>query len=158
GPDGDFTTVMAQLQYSRQITDSFHITGKALAQYAHDPLLAIERVAIGGLSTVRGYRENQIVRDNVYLATLEGTWRLPIESFLVQLVTFVDHGSGRNHDDAADSERDSLTGAGIGFNIRAFDGLSADIYFAHGFDDVDVRGHDLQDDGIHFLINYEYRF
>lgn len=158
GPDGDFTTVLAQLQYSRQITDNFHITAKALAQYASDPLLAIERVAIGGLSTVRGYRENQIVRDNVYLATLEGTYRLPIDAFMVNLKTFADWGSGKNHDDAMNTERDSLSSAGIGFNIRAFNGLTADVYFAHGFDDVDVRNHDLQDDGIHFHINYEYRF
>ncbi len=158
GPDGDFTTIMAQLQYSRQITDNFHITGKALAQYASDPLMAIERVSVGGMGTVRGYRVNQIVRDNVYMATLEGTYRLPIERFLVQLVTFVDYGSGKNDDDATNSDRDSLSSAGIGFTFRAQSGFSADVYFAHGFDDFDVLNNDLQDDGVHFHISYEYRF
>lgn len=158
GPDGEFTSVMAQLQYSRQLSANFHVTGKLLAQYAADPLMAIERVAIGGVSTVRGYRENQVVRDNVYLASVEGRYRLPVESFRVQLVTFFDWGSGKNHEDSVSSKTDILYSVGIGISVRALRGLSADLYLAHGFEDVDVRNRDLQDDGIHIKLNYEYRF
>ena len=33
-------------------------------QLASEPLLNIEKFALGGINTVRGYRENQFVRDN----------------------------------------------------------------------------------------------
>ncbi len=158
GPDGDFLSVLGQLQYSRQLGVNFHVTGKLLAQYAADPLLAIEKVAVGGMDTVRGYRENQIVRDNVYLASIEGRYRTPLKAVNLQLVTFLDWGSGKNHKDAASSQTDTLSSIGIGVNIRAFEHLSANIYFAHGFKDVVVVNRKLQDDGIHFRLNYEYRF
>ncbi|MCZ6504232.1 MAG: BamA/TamA family outer membrane protein [Gammaproteobacteria bacterium] len=158
GPDGEFTSVLAQLQYSRQLSTNFHITGKLLAQYAADPLMAIERVAIGGIDTVRGYRANQLVRDNVYLASVEGRYRLPFESSRVQLVAFFDWGSGKNHEDSVSSKTDALYSVGIGISVRALRGLSADLYFAHGFEDVNVRNRNLQDDGVHIKLNYEYRF
>ena len=107
---------------------------------------------------MRGYRANQVVRDNVYLATLEGRYRLPFESSRVQLITFFDWGSGKNHKDSVSSSTDSLYSVGVGVSVRAFGGLSADLYIAHGFEDVNVQNRDLQDDGVHIKLNYEYRF
>ncbi len=63
-----FTSYLAQIQYSQLLAERLHITARALAQYAADPLLSIEKYALGGIKTVRGYRQNQVVRDNAYLA------------------------------------------------------------------------------------------
>ncbi len=157
GPDGEFTSVLGQLQYSRQLTGNFHMTAKMLFQYTADPLLAIERVSIGGFDTVRGYRENQLVRDNAYLVSVEGRYRLPAVP-QVQFVTFADWGSGENDDESVGDGSDDLSSVGVGIDVRALRGFSASLYFAHGFKDFTFPTSDLQDDGIHFMLNYEYRF
>jgi hemolysin activation/secretion protein len=157
-PDGDFTSYIAQLQYSRQLSDNFHVTTRLAAQIAADPLLAIERFAIGGLETVRGYRENQLVRDNIYLFSLEGRYRVPMETNRLELITFFDWGSGFNHDDAAISTTDTIYSVGLGLSLRALRGLRAELFWAHAFDDIKVQQRDLQDDGVHFRLQYEYRF
>ena len=37
-------------------------------------------------------------------------------------------------------------------------GFGADLYIAHGLVDVAVLNRDLQDDGIHFRLVYDYTF
>jgi|TARA_B100000315_G_scaffold259761_1_gene317086 hemolysin activation/secretion protein len=157
-PDGDFTSYIAQLQYSRQLSDNFHVTTRLAAQIADDPLLAIERFAIGGLETLRGYRQNQLVRDNIYLFSLEGRYRIPLKTNRLELVSFFDWGSGFNHDDAVSSTTDTLYSVGFGVSLRALRGLRADLFWAHPFDEIIVQQPDLQDDGIHFRLQYEHRF
>lgn len=155
--DGDFTTYLAQVQYSRQFGERFILSTRLLAQYASDSLLSIEKFSLGGIGSVRGYRQNQIVRDNAYLASIEGRYRLDTEYFL-ELVIFADWGSGENHDDAISQGKDSIYSVGVGISYKGFKGLSADIYIAHGFQDFKVTDRDLQDDGIHFQLRYEYVF
>lgn len=157
-PDGDFTTLLAQMQYSRQLGGGFHGTAKVLAQRADDALLAIERVALGGMGTVRGYRQNQLVRDNVLLVSLEARYRLPFEAARLDFVTFYDWGSGKNDSAASSSKRDSLSGLGVGLSLASTGGLRADVYWAHAFEDIPVRDKDLQDRGVHLKVSYEYRF
>jgi hemolysin activation/secretion protein len=45
-------------------------------QLANNPLLPLEQLAVGGRYTVRGYQENQLVRDNGVIAQLEA--RVPV--------------------------------------------------------------------------------
>lgn len=52
-----------------QIKSDFVFKGNV--QVSDDPLLPLERMAVGGRHTVRGYRENQLVRDNGYAASTE---------------------------------------------------------------------------------------
>ena len=46
------------------------------SQISRDPLLSLEQFAIGGHASVRGYRENQIVRDSGAVVSAEA--RLPL--------------------------------------------------------------------------------
>ena len=69
------------------------------AQISADPLLSIERFAIGGRDTVRGYRENQLVRDSGVVASAElriPLWRDSLRRPLLELVPFMDYGTGWN--------------------------------------------------------------
>jgi hemolysin activation/secretion protein len=59
--------------------------------------LPLEQMAIGGRFSVRGYRENTMVRDHGLIVSLEG--RIPLVenrrwAEFVQLVPFVDFGRG----------------------------------------------------------------
>jgi hemolysin activation/secretion protein len=145
------------LQFSRRLGEQFILSTRLLAQYSSDPLLSIEKFSLGGLGSVRGYRQNQVVRDNAYLASIEGRYRLKTETFL-ELIAFADWGSGENHNDAISQGKNSLSSIGLGVSFRGLKGLSADLYIAHGFKDISVTDRNLQDDGIHFQLRYEHVF
>ena len=75
-------------------------------QLSSTPLFPIEQFVLGGLSTVRGYREYLTATDNAFLGTIElrvpvGKLPMPLLSTtaadgIVQLVPFYDHGIGWN--------------------------------------------------------------
>ena len=156
-PNAQFTSYLAQIQYSKLLLERLHVTAKALVQHAADPLLSIEKYALGGIKTVRGYRQNQVVRDNAYLASLEAHYRpdLPI---WVDLIGFVDWGRGENHKDSAATGRSDLASIGIGVVLKHSTRLSVELYLAHGFDEFKTSEYDLQDDGVHFRLEYRHAF
>ncbi len=56
---------LGQFQLAHRLWDSDNqVILRADAQLTRDPLLPIEKFAVGGANTVRGYRDNQLVRDN----------------------------------------------------------------------------------------------
>jgi hemolysin activation/secretion protein len=156
-PDGQFTSYLAQIQYSKLLTEKLHITASALAQHAADPLLSIEKYALGGIDTIRGYRQNQVVRDNAYLASLEAHYRpdLPV---WIDLIAFMDWGRGENHVDSAASGKSDLSSIGLGIVINHWQRFRLELYLAHGFDDFAASEHDLQDDGVHIRLGYHHEF
>lgn len=64
--DSRFMAFSSQLQYAKRLPKlrQSQFIFSAATQQSFDPLLPIEKFAIGGHSTIRGYRENQLVRDN----------------------------------------------------------------------------------------------
>ena len=114
-----------------------------------------------GARTVRGYRENQFVRDNGVVASLE--WRFPLfpdkegaGRYRLQLVPFVDFGRSWDENDALPtSEAEEISSAGLGFLWDPSRSWHLELFLGHAFDDVDnPNDDDLQDDGVHFLLNY----
>tara|TARA_R110002073_G_scaffold98848_5_gene226453 strand:+ start:3312 stop:5171 length:1860 start_codon:yes stop_codon:yes gene_type:complete len=155
--NGYFTSYLAQLQYSKLLAERFHITARVLAQHASDPLLSVEKYALGGINTVRGYRQNQVVRDNAYLASIEAHYRLDLPIW-IDLIGFLDWGSGENHDNAATGGKSNLASIGLGVAVQAWQGFSLELYLAHGFDDFAATEYNLQDDGVHFRLGYQHEF
>ncbi len=155
--DGDFTSYLAQAQFSHQFSDQFYVTTKLLAQRSTSALLSIEKFSLGGISSVRGYRENQIVRDNAYLATVETRFRPDTEQ-AIELIGFFDWGSGKNHEEAIAQGKDIIYSAGIGISYQGVKGLTADVFYAHAFKDFEATEKDLQDEGSHFRLKYNYAF
>ena len=77
-PDGKYFAWLGQGQYVRRLRPASRQPAARLAaraprqrQISADPLLSIEQFAVGGIDTVRGYRENQIVRDTGFAASVE---------------------------------------------------------------------------------------
>jgi hemolysin activation/secretion protein len=156
-PDSEFVAWLLQLQWAHRLP-AWLLESESLVrvdtQLANDQLLGIEKFAVGGLRTVRGYRENQLVRDNGVVASIElrvPVWRDERGRGLVQLAPFFDYG--RSWDDGEVGLADTLTSAGIGVRVAPLEWLRGELYWGHGFDDIDDEGdYDLQDDGIHFLL------
>ncbi len=153
-PDSRFVAWLGQVQYARRVLERrAQLIFRGDLQLADDDLLPMERYAVGGADSVRGYRENELVRDQGYSASVElryplwrserwGTWRL---------AHFVDYGSAWNK--GARGEREDLLSVGVGLLWSLGRRLSAEFYLAHALKDThDKQNHDLQDDGIHFRL------
>lgn len=70
--DGRFVVWLGQAQYARRLDDDgSQLLLRADVQAANDPLPGIEQYALGGMATVRGYRENLLARDNAVVASVE---------------------------------------------------------------------------------------
>jgi hemolysin activation/secretion protein len=124
-------------------------------QLAADPLVAIEQFAIGGHDTVRGYRENETIRDQGAIGSVEirlPLWRSEDASSGLKLAPFVDVAHGWNHRDSLfGSEARTIIGAGVGLRLALTRYSRAQLYWGHNFDDTRGTG-DLQDAGIQFRI------
>jgi hemolysin activation/secretion protein len=172
GPDGKFTSLLLQAQHVRSLEwrDST-LVARATLQRALDPLLSIEKLPVGGASTVRGYRENLLVRDNGVIASLE--WRVPLyateaptgrfDPRRLKLAVFADYGRSWDTSwkdpldpgfELASRKAADISSAGLGLLWDPAPGVHAEIYWGHAFEDQDTGGGDLQDDGIHLRFSW----
>ncbi len=86
-------------------------------QFAVNPLYTIEQFSIGGISTVRGFTQSELLGDSGYTVSGELRWSpLKDDPEILQLVAFLDHGGVRIIDRfPGELPVSSLTGAGFGF-------------------------------------------
>lgn len=158
GADGKFMAWAGQIQLMRQLSDAGALLIlKTDMRFAGNPLLPMEMFSVGGMNSVRGYRENQLVRDNGIVSSLE--FRLPLirsaqRGAVLQLAPFVDLGRSWNQGkDTPDPETISSIGAGIRWAVSQKGYFQA--YYGRALRRVSNTGHDLQDEGIHFLLTYQ---
>lgn len=165
-PDGRFFTALGQAQYVRRLTEGGTLAVARLnAQLSDSPLLSLEQFAIGGVSSVRGYRENTLLRDNGIFGSLE--LRVPVwqrgkderRRTLLTLVPFVDVGSGWRHVSNGDLDRgnhqDTLASVGVGLVFEPVERVRAQLYWGYALnrDFVIKEDRNLQDYGLHFAIS-----
>ncbi len=154
--DGKFFSWQSQGQYVRRLFGtSAELILSATGQWANDPLLSLEQFSIGGLNTVRGYRENQIVRDTGVVGSAEV--RVPIfkgraGNPILQIAPFFDYGIGWNVDSPTPDPSD-IASAGLGLLFAPTKKIQGRIYWGYAFRDFDTDDEDLQDHGIHFKLS-----
>lgn len=167
-PDASFLSFLGQGQYASRLEflPGSQVIARAALQLSLDPLLSIEKFSIGGHSTVRGYRENQLVRDNGFTGSIE--FRYPLfadrsgnDPYHFQLAPFLDWGKAWDEDiPSQNDEIQTIYSVGIGFLWQPMSGLNVTSYWGEALED-DVKsdnGDDLQDKGIHFSITYSQSF
>lgn len=157
-PDSDFVSWLNQVQYARQILDNgTQLLFTSSVQWSNDTLLPLERYALGGSYGVRGYRENELVRDKGYLVSAE--IRYPLfdngdDGFpgKLSLAPFVDYGAAWNR--GFGEYLRELCSVGTGLIWMPFRRVYAEIYYAHALTKKFPQPQeDLQDKGIHFNIS-----
>jgi hemolysin activation/secretion protein len=153
--DGSFFSWRGQGQYVRRLFNTPNqFIARAGGQFGTQPLLALEQFAIGGMNTVRGYRQNQMVRDQGVFGSLE--LRLPVIFNrqgvpVLQLAPFVDGGSGWNNDAPTPHPRNIIS-SGIGLIFTPNRHISAQVYWGYAFVQVDQTSTDPQDYGFLFSV------
>ncbi|RKZ41922.1 MAG: ShlB/FhaC/HecB family hemolysin secretion/activation protein [Gammaproteobacteria bacterium] len=161
-PDSQFFTWLGQFQYVGQLNffktpwlNNSRIIFRTDFQWAREDLLPLEKLSIGGATTVRGYRENLLTRDNGLISSLE--WRIPIygqskdsKYGKVEFTPFIDYGRSWNTDIDTPEPKD-IYSAGLGVRWKANENIHAQLYWGYALRDVpEQEDKDLQDNGVHF--------
>lgn len=165
-PDGQFFSWLGQFQWARRLGEvGYQLIFRTDMQLTPDSLLPLEQFAVGGARSVRGYRENQLVRDNGLVGSLEfriPLFRLPIpgvsqgaEDGRVQLAPFADFGWAWNTDVPTPDPK-TLSSVGLGIRWDPHTKLHAQLYWGLGLREIDTTEHNLQDSGLHFLVQAFY--
>jgi hemolysin activation/secretion protein len=160
-PTGRFLSWLGQMQYVRRVVGQSQVVARADVQLAADPLFSFEQIAIGGATTVRGYRENTLVRDNAAILSLEG--RIPLFNVTVprpygealqaplELAPFTDWGRGWNTQLPTLRPSD-ISSVGVGLRWEAPQGWLAQLYYGYALRTIHQSPYDIQDSGIHFRL------
>ncbi len=156
-PDYDrkYFTWLTQASWVESVSsnDTLFIV-KLFHQYTDQSVVSMEQFSLGGMNTIRGYRENQLIRDNAVVISPE--LRIPVYKdrygkALVYMIPFFDYGMGWKTDGPRD--RETIYSAGLGVTYNPSDFINMAVYWGHAFEDFDIpNDDDLQDYGIHFQL------
>jgi hemolysin activation/secretion protein len=130
---------------------------RVTGQWTDDPLLALEQISVGGSESVRGYRENQLVRDRGIVSSVE--FRVPVlfdkaGAGIVHLAPFFDVGGGWNV--RGSPSPTTIYSTGLGLLVAPNKHISAQLYWGYRLRHVDrPPDRDLQDLGLHFRVNIQ---
>lgn len=155
-PDHDYRIWLGQIQYARRLLDNgTQLVLRGSRQGTSANLPSIDRMAVGGVYTVRGYRENQLIRDEGTVANVE--LDIPVlrgDGGSLNLIPFFDWGRGKNRNEQATV----ISSAGLAARAR-WQGVAVDLALARRLahpDSVSRQGGNLQDDGVHLQVSYNF--
>ncbi len=166
-PDGEYFAWLGQFQWARRLgfIKGSQMIFRTDMQFANKSLLPMEQFSVGGARTVRGYRENQIVRDMGFVTSLE--FRIPVVKIpiagiskgindgMLQIAPFMDWGWAENVDLPTIGPT-TIGSAGLGLIWDPSVNIHAEIYWGIPFRDMDNPNKDLQDSGIHFRLSCRF--
>lgn len=154
-PDHRFSHIAFQAQYARQLTErGVQALVRVDSQWTRDRLLPLEKKPLGGIETVRGYRENLILRDTAAAGTLElrsPLWRWE-DRLRINAALFIDAGWGRSNGTRSDGLPASIASAGLTLACVLPWGFSARVDAALPNHRWLTDRRDSQDRGIHFQV------
>ncbi|MBE7384846.1 MAG: ShlB/FhaC/HecB family hemolysin secretion/activation protein [Leptolyngbya sp. SIO1E4] len=151
GTDGRFFSWLGQFQWVEQVSPDVLLVTRVNAQLTPDSLLPLERFSVGGIDTVRGYVQNEIVTDNAFTASTE--LRFPVADDL-QLTPFIDMGGGWNNQ-TPNPDPSFLLGVGLGLWWQPTDDFSLRIDYGIPLISPGDEGDSLQENGFYFSLTLQ---
>ncbi|MBD2778920.1 ShlB/FhaC/HecB family hemolysin secretion/activation protein [Iningainema tapete] len=157
-PDSRFFAWRGQAQWVRLLAPDSLLLIRGDVQLASTSLLASEQFGLGGINSVRGYRQDFLLRDNGALASVE--LRLPILRVsqwdgVLQVTPFVDVGTAWNNSSNRE-ENDTNTLASVGLGLRWSQGnnFTAGVQWGIPLVSVNTQGNTWQENGLYFFVQY----
>lgn len=121
-PDGLFFAWQGQTQWVRLLGDDSRLLLQGSIQLASTSLVSLEQFGIGGIDSVRGYRQDRLLADNGALASAEV--QIPLFSITqnssVQIAPFADVGVVWNTEEEI-PESNTLASVGLGLRLSISD-------------------------------------
>ncbi|MBE9212455.1 ShlB/FhaC/HecB family hemolysin secretion/activation protein [Plectonema cf. radiosum LEGE 06105] len=154
GTDGRFVAWVGQFQWVQRLSPHILMLTKINTQLTGDSLLSAEKISIGGVDTVRGYRQNQIVTDSGIVGGIEA--RIPLSSSVetLQLIPFFDIGTGWNNGISNPSPQ-TLASLGLGLQWQPLKGLGLRADYGIPLIGRGDSGNSLQENGFNFSVRYQ---
>ena len=157
-PDSLFLAWRGQSQWIRRLDEDLLLVLRGDLQLSTTDLVPLEQFRIGGFNSVRGYRQDFTLADNGLSAGAE--MRIPLLRIrkldgVLQLTPFVDLGTIWNSDDL-EIDTDFIAAVGLGLNFSAGNGFNARIDWGIPLVDVENQGDSLQENGIHFALDFGF--
>ncbi|MHC5826383.1 MAG: BamA/TamA family outer membrane protein, partial [Nostoc sp.] len=154
GTDGRFFSWLGQFQWVQQLTKRILLLTRIDTQLTPDSLLSLEKFSIGGVDTVRGYRQNQLVSDNSILGAVELHLPISTNPNNLQLTPFFEIGGGWNN--RGDNPDPSfIASTGLGLEWQVFPSLNVHLDYGIPLFEVKDKGDSLQDNGFYFSLQYQ---
>ncbi|MEM7760433.1 MAG: ShlB/FhaC/HecB family hemolysin secretion/activation protein [Cyanobacteria bacterium P01_A01_bin.40] len=156
-PDGLFFSWLGQAQWTKALNqdrDLLFIT-RLITQLSPDSLLPLEQFTLGGVGTVRGYRQNQEVGDNAVVGTIEIYVPLAgdrLSDNQLNLIPFFDGGTVWDNNS---EEAEALASLGIGLDWQFKEFLSLRVDWGLPLINTSDRGDSLQDNGFSFSLQVQ---
>jgi hemolysin activation/secretion protein len=157
-PDGEYFAWRGQAQWVRLLAPETLFLIRTDLQLAGQTLLPLEQFGLGGIESVRGYRQDVLLTDSGWLASMElrvPLFNEPEDKIVLQLVPFFDFGVGWNNGDRPDPVEDTLASLGVGLLFRYGDDLNARVDWGIPLIEVDSRDRTLQEEGFTFSVTYK---
>jgi hemolysin activation/secretion protein len=154
--DGKFVSWLGQFQWAHRIGSSnAQVIFRADGQLANHALPPMEQFTVGGSDTVRGYRENRLVADEGFVASIEV--RIPVYTnagtdTTIQIAPFIDFATVDNRIDPQ-PQKDHIGSLGLGIIGTVFKRFDFSLYYGNAFQDFDNPDNDIQDDGFSFSLS-----
>jgi hemolysin activation/secretion protein len=155
-PNAKFFSWLGQGQYIQRLFNTQNqLLLRVAGQWTSERLLALEQLSVGGMETVRGYRENQLVRDRGVVASVE--FRLPVwfdksGAGILQIEPFFDFGGGWNV--GGSPSPTTIESVGLGLLLTPNRHVNAQLYWGYRLRHVEIPAdRDPQDLGLHFRVN-----
>jgi hemolysin activation/secretion protein len=154
GTDGRFFSWVGQFQWVQRLSPRILMLSKINTQLTPNSLLTLEKISIGGVDTVRGYSQNQLVADNGVVGGVEV--RIPLASNVetLQLIPFFDIGTAWNNR-ASNPDPQTIASLGLGLNWQPYKNLLLRADYGIPLIGTSDRGTSLQDNGFNFSVRYQ---
>ncbi len=131
--DGSFIYLRGDLAHTRDLPLGFEVFGKVQGQLSDQPLVSSEQISGGGLNTVRGYLEAEVVGDNGVFGAFE--LRTPSlldgadkETSEWRFYAFIEGGILTIHEPLPEqTDRFELASIGLGTRVKIRDFLNGSL-------------------------------
>jgi hemolysin activation/secretion protein len=160
-PDSRFLEWRGQGQYVRLLAPDTLLILRSSFQVTTRPLIPLEQFALGGLYSVRGYRQDLLLTDNGVFTSAEV--RLPLLRAknihgVLQLAPFVDFGVGWNNsaNPIPTPVPNTLIALGLGLQWQMRESFTARLDWGIPLTEFEIRGETLQEQGLYFSLNYSF--
>jgi hemolysin activation/secretion protein len=154
-PDSRFLAWRGQAQYVKLLAPDSILLVRGDVQVADRAMLPLEQFGLGGVDSVRGYRQDALLADNGLFASAEA--RFPIAKFAkdssLQITPFVDFGTVWNKSSEKLAQT-TLLSTGVGLRYQLSDRLTAKVEWGIPLISLEGSKRTWQENGIYFSVVY----
>lgn len=158
-PDSEFFSWRGQVQWLRQLKSSSNINLllRSDIQLSGDDLVPLERFSLGGVESVRGYRQDALLGDSGLFVSAEV--RIPFYRWSngqsnLSAIPFVDFGTSWSNGQDTNQDEDTVASLGVGVQLDLSDMLRARLDYGIPLVDVEDSNDTLQENGVYFSVEY----